>query len=243
MKTGSKIALIAAGIAAAFACIKKKGISGIGAAKIPDDYKRDFARRYFEDNFYTLNKVMPVERFIDLWVSGNAKAMANGVIKLDGKKYTAPATNNMIRKLDSAVAVDYYGITFEVKPKSTQELDFRWDDGEYADRVKPNASTIFLHNSPKLNPIIGEVLENTYYSADVTTTGGSKMVRFSVDADGQRIYVTACQDAGNDRDYMGDWDFWFTIGTYKTLEGAKRAAIKAMDRMGYTLDPEDLNKI
>ena len=31
MKQGSKIALIAAGVAAAFACIKKKGVSGIGS--------------------------------------------------------------------------------------------------------------------------------------------------------------------------------------------------------------------
>ena len=154
MKTGSKIALIAAGIAVAFACIKKKGISGIGSTKLPANYKRDFAMRYFEDHFYTLHKVMPIERFIDLWVDGKVKAMANGVIKLDGKKYKAPATNNMIHNLDSAAVVDYYGIVFKVEPKSTQELDYRWDDADYADRGKPNASTIFLHNSPKLNPII-----------------------------------------------------------------------------------------
>ena len=88
---------------------------------------------------------------------------------------------------------------------------------------------------------VGEIIENNFYGADVTTTGGSKMVRFSTDADGERIYVTAFMDSGNDRDYMGNWEYWFTIGTYKTLSGAKRAAIKAMERMGYTLNEDELN--
>ena len=157
MKTSSKIAIAAAAFGAWLYIKKKQSASGIGGTKLPTDYKRDFAMRYFEDHFYTLHKVMPIERFIDLWVDGKAKAMANGVIKLDGKKYKAPATNNMISNLDSAAAVDYYGIVFKVEPKSTQVLDYRYDDADYADRGKPNASTVFLHNDPKLNPIINGI--------------------------------------------------------------------------------------
>lgn len=100
--------------ALAYLCIHpKKRLTGIGVVKASADYKRDFATRYFKDNFYTLRKVMPVEDFIELWINGKAIAMSNGKIKLNGKKYTAPATNDMIRNLDSSLAVEYYGIEFE----------------------------------------------------------------------------------------------------------------------------------
>ena len=48
MKQGSKIALIAAGIAVAFAYAQKKSISGIGSTKLPADYKRDFVDKQIE---------------------------------------------------------------------------------------------------------------------------------------------------------------------------------------------------
>ena len=90
---------------------------------------------------------------------------------------------------------------------------------------------------------VGKVIESDYYSARVTTTDGRKMVQFMMDGDGERIHVSAFQDSGNDRDYMGDWDYWFSIGTYTTLAGAKRAAVREMRKMGYELDPKDLARI
>lgn len=105
---------LAAAAAGAWLLMKAKGsISGIGATKATVDYKRDFANRYFENNTYTLSKFMPLEEFIELFANGKAKAMANGKVKLGDKKYIAPATNGMIRRLESALAVEYYGLSFE----------------------------------------------------------------------------------------------------------------------------------
>ena len=39
------------------------------------------------------------------------------------------------------------------------------------------------------------------------------------------------------------WDFWFHIGDYKTLAGAKKAAVKAMARFGYKFNQKDLDSI
>lgn len=41
-----------------------------------------------------------------------------------------------------------------------------------------------------------------------------------------------------------DGEYWFTIGKgYKTIANAKRAAIKAMAKMGYTFDVEEMKML
>ena len=38
-------------------------------------------------------------------------------------------------------------------------------------------------------------------------------------------------------------EYWFTIGEYKTIAGAKKAAIKKMAKHGYTFNLEEMNKL
>lgn len=38
-------------------------------------------------------------------------------------------------------------------------------------------------------------------------------------------------------------EYWFTIGTYKSLKNAKRAAIKQMGVHGYTFDEKEMNAL
>lgn len=41
-----------------------------------------------------------------------------------------------------------------------------------------------------------------------------------------------------------DGEYWFTIGKgYKTLNGAKRSAVKEMKKMGYTIEPKALESL
>lgn len=41
-----------------------------------------------------------------------------------------------------------------------------------------------------------------------------------------------------------DGEYWFTIGKgYKTLNGAKRSAVKEMAKMGYTIEPKALESL
>ena len=90
--------------------------------------------------------------------------------------------------------------------------------------------------------VVGEVLESDFWGADVATTDGQHMVRFSINGD--QIGVAAFYSTSEgDRDYMGEWEFWSQIGWYSTLAGAKRAAKKWMAKMGYELSDMDLNKI
>lgn len=38
-------------------------------------------------------------------------------------------------------------------------------------------------------------------------------------------------------------EYWFTIGTYKSLKNAKRGAVRAMGDHGYTFDPVELETL
>ena len=103
-----------------------------------------------------------------------------------------------------------------------------------------------LENHRKIREIfndgVGKVLESDYSSAVVTTKDGRHAVQFIVIGD--QISVSAMQPtSANDRDYMGEWEFWDQIGYYTTLSGAKRGAKRWMERMGYELSDKDLNKI
>lgn len=41
-----------------------------------------------------------------------------------------------------------------------------------------------------------------------------------------------------------DTEYWFTVGTfYKTVTGAKRAAVKAMAKLGYTFDADEMSNL
>lgn len=39
---------------------------------------------------------------------------------------------------------------------------------------------------------------------------------------------------------MQDGEYWFTIGRYKTENGAKRAAIKALKKHGYLFNEQEV---
>lgn len=43
--------------------------------------------------------------------------------------------------------------------------------------------------------------------------------------------------------YDGHSEYWFTIGTYKSLKNAKRGAVRAIGEHGYTFDPVELEKL
>ena len=43
--------------------------------------------------------------------------------------------------------------------------------------------------------------------------------------------------------YKGQSEYWFTIGSYKSLKNAKRGAVRAMRDHGYTFDPDELEKL
>ena len=64
-----------------------------------------------------------------------------------------------------------------------------------------------------------------------------KSVKFSLNGGWKdSIIVTALQDG----------KFWFAIGggrCYKTSDGAKKAAIKEMGRMGYTFDENEMKNL
>ena len=43
---------------------------------------------------------------------------------------------------------------------------------------------------------------------------------------------------------LQDNEYWFTIGKgYKTVAGAKRAAVKEMARLGYTFNAKEMEKL
>lgn len=43
--------------------------------------------------------------------------------------------------------------------------------------------------------------------------------------------------------YDGQSEYWFTIGTYKSLKNAKRGAVREMGKHGYTFDPKELETL
>lgn len=49
--------------------------------------------------------------------------------------------------------------------------------------------------------------------------------------------------ANQQSDIEGYHEYWFTIGTYKSLKNAKKAAVRAMGKHGYTFDPVELEKL
>lgn len=89
---------------------------------------------------------------------------------------------------------------------------------------------------------VGKVLESDFDGALVTTKDGRHAVDFRVNGD-DSIIVTAMMYAPEQMRYGSDWDYWFHIGDYTTLAGAKRGAKRAMQKMGYELSDKDLNKI
>lgn len=88
---------------------------------------------------------------------------------------------------------------------------------------------------------IGKVLDSDYYGAMVTTTDGRHAVSFQADRDGD-ITVSAFMYYP-DNEHRTDWDYWFNIGTYRTLEGAIRGAKKAMAKFNLKLSDKDLKNI
>lgn len=51
---------------------------------------------------------------------------------------------------------------------------------------------------------------------------------------GNTILVMACQDG----------EYWFSIGRcFKTIAGAKRAAVKALATLGYTFDESEMKSL
>ena len=43
---------------------------------------------------------------------------------------------------------------------------------------------------------------------------------------------------------LEDNEYWFSVGTYyKTVDGAKKAAVKAMLKHGYTFDKKEMDSL
>lgn len=49
--------------------------------------------------------------------------------------------------------------------------------------------------------------------------------------------------ANQQSDQEGYHEYWFTIGTYKSLKNAKRAAKRQLGNLGYTFDPVELETL
>lgn len=49
--------------------------------------------------------------------------------------------------------------------------------------------------------------------------------------------------ANQQSDQEGYHEYWFTIGTYKSLKNAKKAAVKEFAKFGYTFDPVELETL
>lgn len=67
---------------------------------------------------------------------------------------------------------------------------------------------------------------------EIKCTNSNKSVRFFRNGP-EDIMVFACQEG----------EFWFTVGSYKTLKGAKRSAVRKMSDHGYKVDMNALNKL
>ena len=62
----------------------------------------------------------------------------------------------------------------------------------------------------------------------------SKSVKFSLNGgEKDSIVVTAIQDG----------EYWFYIGTYKTLRNAKKQAVRQMAQLGYTIDQKEIDSL
>lgn len=105
------------------------------------------------------------------------------------------------------------------------------------------AGLVILYATKKKSSGIGAVDFSDFYGARIITEDNRHAVDFRIE-NGDTIVVTAMMPTSvSDRDYMEDFEYWFTIGRYKTFAGAKRAAKSAMDAYGYVLNDNDLAKI
>ena len=67
----------------------------------------------------------------------------------------------------------------------------------------------------------------------ICNNSAKKSVTFILNG-GINILVFASQDG----------EYWFTVGRgYKTVNGAKRAAVKEMGRLGYTFDENEMKNL
>lgn len=74
----------------------------------------------------------------------------------------------------------------------------------------------------------------------VKTNNGRIAVRFFTNGgDKNDIFVNALEMNTDN----GRYEYWFTIGEYKTLAGAKRAAAKKMAKFGYTVNAKQLDNL
>jgi len=72
-----------------------------------------------------------------------------------------------------------------------------------------------------------------YASPTVLSTDGRKLVRFL--KNGDSVIAIACFADQFDSETMSDDSYWFTVGTYKTLENAIKAAVRRLERHNVTL--------
>lgn len=67
----------------------------------------------------------------------------------------------------------------------------------------------------------------------ICNNSASKSVNFFSNNNGANIHAFAEQDG----------EYWFTIGSFKTLAGAKRSTVKQMTRLGYTFDEKQMKAL
>lgn len=102
----------------------------------------------------------------------------------------------------------------------------------------------YVPNEDEINRYlgIGKVIENDYDGALITTADGLNAYAFDVRDRGKYIDVTLMMKGDGTR-YGFEWEFLSHIGSYKTLEGAKRAAKRHALMSGKILNDKDLAQL
>jgi hypothetical protein len=72
----------------------------------------------------------------------------------------------------------------------------------------------------------------------ICNNSSQKAVHFMLNGgDPHSIIVTAEQWDS----YNGQFSYWFSVGHFKTLNGAKKSAIRQMKELGYTFSENSMN--
>lgn len=102
----------------------------------------------------------------------------------------------------------------------------------------------YVPNEDEINRYlgIGKVIENDYDGASITTADGLHAYEIAVRNRGEYMDVTLMMKGDGSR-YGFQWEFLSHVGSYKTIEGAKRAIRKNAKMHGYVVKETDLAQI
>ena len=235
MKTSSKIAIAAAAIGA-WLFAKKKGVAGVGSVSLHEIDLRDLVSLCNEiaDRLQTNFKQIdyPQYRYSDLVF------------------YTDPFGGTYVclhYDYNTGEIVNWYGEDYAILINSQEQLEqlierelYRELKGRYGEMYAA-AHFDFL----KRNNRIGKVDYSNFEEARVISTNGGRAIEFTIYGGDKGKYVTVNLVYRNKMYPKNglEWEYLSTIGEYKTLSGAIKAAKKYWDRQGVEYNPTDFEKL